>query len=49
MQKNEDNWFQKYKIIKEKIIKKNAEISELKKKESQLKREIGLEQLGGNK
>ncbi|GAI61192.1 unnamed protein product, partial [marine sediment metagenome] len=49
MQKNKNDWFAKYKTLKKKIIEKNAEISELKKKESQLKKEIGLEQLGGNK
>ena len=46
---NKDDWFAKYKTLEKKIIKKNAEISELKKKESQLEKEISLEQLGENK
>lgn len=43
---NNDDWFAKYKTFEKKVIKKNAEISELEKKESQLKKEIGLERLG---
>lgn len=43
LKKNID-WFAKYKGLENKILEKNEEIEELKEKEKQLKREIGLAQ-----